>query len=51
VQDDAPDVVLLDLRLPDASGLEVFERVRAIDAHIPIVFITASARPTPRSRP
>jgi DNA-binding NtrC family response regulator len=35
-----PDVVLLDLRLPDQSGLDVFEQVRAIDARIPVVFVT-----------
>jgi DNA-binding NtrC family response regulator len=38
----APDVVLLDLRLPDLSGLDVFERIRQIDARIPVVFITAA---------
>jgi two-component system nitrogen regulation response regulator GlnG len=37
---DPPDVVLLDLRLPDGSGLEVFESVRALDARIPVIFIT-----------
>jgi two-component system nitrogen regulation response regulator GlnG len=35
-----PDVVLLDLRLPDGSGLDFFERIRVIDARIPVVFIT-----------
>jgi two-component system nitrogen regulation response regulator GlnG len=37
---DPPDVVLLDLRLPDASGLDVFERIRAADARIPVIFVT-----------
>jgi DNA-binding NtrC family response regulator len=37
-----PDVVLLDLHLPDLSGLEVYKRIREIDARIPVLFITAA---------
>ena len=37
-----PDVVLLDLRLPDRTGLEVFDAIRATDARIPVVFVTLS---------
>jgi DNA-binding NtrC family response regulator len=37
-----PDVVLLDMRLPDRPGLEVFEAIRAADARIPVVFATLS---------
>jgi two-component system nitrogen regulation response regulator GlnG len=37
-----PDVVLLDLRLPDQFGLEVFEAIRAADARIPVIFVTLS---------
>ncbi len=37
---DPPEVILLDLRLPNQSGLEVFEKIRAIDARIPVIFIT-----------
>src|SRR5205823_10623431 len=35
-----PDVVLLDLRLPDQSGLEVYQQIRGIDARIPVIFVT-----------
>jgi two-component system nitrogen regulation response regulator GlnG len=35
-----PDVVLLDLRLPDQSGLEVYQQIRRLDARIPVIFIT-----------
>jgi DNA-binding NtrC family response regulator len=42
VRDLAPDVVLLDLRLPDQSGLAVFEQIRAIDARIPVIFVTSA---------
>src|SRR5438477_4841787 len=40
VRTDPPDVILLDLRLPDRSGLEVFKQIRAIDARIPVIFVT-----------
>ncbi len=35
-----PDVVLLDIKLPDLSGLETFRRIQKQDARIPIIFIT-----------
>jgi DNA-binding NtrC family response regulator len=37
-----PDVILLDLRLPDQSGLEVLRKIRQIDARIPVVFVTVA---------
>jgi len=36
-----PDAMILDLRLPDGSGLDVFDAARAIDPHLPVVVITA----------
>ena len=36
-----PDVVLLDLQLPDRSGLEVFQALRQADPRRPVIFITA----------
>jgi DNA-binding NtrC family response regulator len=35
-----PDVILLDLRLPDQSGLEVYQQIRKVDARIPVIFVT-----------
>src|SRR5215470_11744781 len=37
-----PDVILLDLLLPDQTGLEVYQKIRAIDAHIPVIFVTVA---------
>jgi two-component system nitrogen regulation response regulator GlnG len=35
-----PDVILLDLHLPDQSGLDVYQQIRRIDARIPVIFVT-----------
>jgi two-component system nitrogen regulation response regulator GlnG len=37
---DPPDVILLDLRLPDRSGLEIYQQIRGLDARIPVIFVT-----------
>jgi nitrogen regulation protein NR(I) len=38
-----PDVVIVDVRLPDMSGLEVFDRLKEIAPRVPVVIITAFA--------
>jgi len=35
------DVVLLDILLPESSGLDLFERIRKIDSKLPVIFITS----------
>jgi DNA-binding NtrC family response regulator len=35
-----PDVILIDIHLPDQSGLDAFCDIKKIDARIPVVFIT-----------
>jgi two-component system nitrogen regulation response regulator GlnG len=35
-----PDVILLDLRLPDQSGLDLYRQIRAVDGRIPVIFVT-----------
>jgi two-component system response regulator HydG len=39
----APDVVLADVRLPDANGLTLFEALRADDPHVAVIFLTGHA--------
>ena len=41
-RDARPDVILLDLRLPDQSGLDVLKQLRQIDARIPVVLVTVA---------
>jgi DNA-binding NtrC family response regulator len=36
-----PDVIVLDLQLPDRSGLDVLQDLQALDAQRPVIFITA----------
>ena len=47
-----PDVILLDLHLPDLSGDEVHARLRGDDrtAAVPVVVVTADASPASRAR-
>jgi diguanylate cyclase (GGDEF)-like protein len=42
---DAPDLVLLDLTLPDARGLETLQRFRERFAFVPVVLLTAVEDP------
>src|SRR5512133_601794 len=44
VQNEAPDLVLLDLRLPDISGIEVLHQFRQSGFTAPVIMITADSR-------
>ena len=45
IRNDSPDLVLLDIMLPDKNGIEVLKEIKSDPelAHIPIIALTASA--------
>jgi len=45
VRDERPDAVILDVCLPDISGLETYDRIRALDPRLPVIIMTAFAQP------
>lgn len=41
IRKNRPDVTIVDIMLPDGSGLETFQRIQQLDAKMPVIFITA----------
>lgn len=41
VRMERPDAAILDVMLPDQTGLDVFSTIREIDSRLPVIFITA----------
>lgn len=39
----SPDVVLLDLRMPDMNGIEVLQNIKSLDASVEVILVTAYA--------
>ena len=50
VNDKTVDLVLLDIRLPGKDGFEVFEQIRMIKRHMPIVAQTANSLPEEKKK-
>ncbi|WP_010587586.1 sigma-54-dependent transcriptional regulator [Schlesneria paludicola] len=44
VKTQRPDVVMLDVRLPDLTGLQAYERIRQLDERLPVIVMTAFAK-------
>jgi two-component system nitrogen regulation response regulator GlnG len=40
---ECPDALLLDFKMPDMTGLEVLQKVKALDEDLPVILITAYA--------
>lgn len=47
---EAPDLLLLDISLPDISGFEVLERLRKESPDLPIIMLTAHGREVEREK-
>ena len=43
LEEDRPDLVLTDIRMPGSSGLEVLARARQVDPELPVILMTAQA--------
>ena len=43
LEDEKPDIVLTDIRMPGATGLDVLAEAREIDAEVPVILMTAQA--------
>jgi two-component system, NtrC family, response regulator AtoC len=43
VREDPPDLILLDLKLPDIDGLQVLRQVRELSPHLQVLIMTAYA--------
>ena len=43
LQTDAPDLLLVDMRLPGMDGMEILRKARELDPELPVVVITAHA--------
>jgi len=50
IEDDAPHCVVIDLRLPDMSGLDVQAELAARSIGVPLIFVSGSARPQEEQR-
>ncbi len=50
IQRHSPDIVMLDIGLPDMNGFEVLTRIKSIDKVLPVIMVTGSGKPFDAAR-
>lgn len=45
IEKEEPDMVLLDIRLPDGNGAEICKKMHKSKRHIPVILMSAHANP------
>lgn len=50
IREQAPDLVILDVMMPGLDGLSVLERLRAAEARLPVLLLTAKDAPADQVR-
>ena len=40
IREHEPDVVLLDIELPEITGFEAYDKIKALDSKLPVIYIT-----------
>jgi len=50
VQDEQPDIILLDLMMPESDGWDIFQKLKVNEftRNIPVIILTAKAQPIDR---
>ena len=43
LEEHRPDAMIVDVRLPDQSGLDLFDQIKAFDPKLPVIIVTAYA--------
>lgn len=50
LREEKPDIMVLDMRLPDTNGVEVLRQVREKDEHLPVIITTSYLSVEPQLR-
>jgi DNA-binding response OmpR family regulator len=50
LREEKPDIMVLDMRLPDTNGIEILRQVRETDSNLPVIITTSYLSVEPQLR-